>query len=260
MFRWNPADYADQSAAQLAWAKELLKRLKPVGTEAILDFGCGDGKITAEIAGAVPGGFVLGVDSSPEMIAHAVATHRAPNLEFHCADAKALNPGRNFDIVFSNACLHWVDDWQAVFNSIARWLDPGGRLFVSCGGKGNADEVLQAVKRVCAADSWRDYFRDFHFAWSFRDDKSADRWLRLAGFAPDRVELVPKDMTHDNPAGLAGWLRTTWMPYTHQVPEDRREVFIADVMAEYLSDRPPDTSGRTHVNMVRLEIEATRRE
>ncbi|HKA06250.1 MAG TPA: methyltransferase domain-containing protein [Gemmataceae bacterium] len=258
MFRWNPADYADQSAAQLAWAKELLQRLKPVGTEAILDFGCGDGKITAAIAEAVPRGLVLGVDSSPEMIAHAAATHRAPNLEFRWTDALSLEPRRTFDIVFSNACLHWVDDWQAVFNGVAKCLRPGGQLIVSCGGKGNADEVLQAVKRVCAAVPWREYFRDFQFGWSFRDDKSADRWLRQAGFVPDRVELVPKDMTHASPAGLAGWFRTTWMPYTHQVPEDRREAFIADVLAEYLTDRPPDAAGRTHVNMVRLEIEATR--
>jgi trans-aconitate methyltransferase len=259
MIRWNPADYADQSAAQLVWAKELLRRLKPAGTEAILDIGCGDGKITAEIAAAVPRGFVLGVDSSPEMIAHAVAAHRAANLEFRCVDARSLEPGRTFAIAFSNASLHWVDDWQSVFDSVARCLRPGGRLFVSCGGKGNADEVLQAARCVCAAEPWRDYFREFNFAWYFRDDRTADRMLRHAGFVPDRVELVPKDMTHEGPAGLAGWFRTTWMPYTHQVPEGRREAFIAAVLAEYFKDRPPDAAGRTHVNMVRLEIEATRR-
>ena len=259
MFRWNPADYADQSAAQLAWAQSLLQRLKPTGTESILDIGCGDGKVTAEIAAAVRGGFVIGVDSSAEMIAHAAARHRAPNLEFRCADARSLDLGRTFDIAFSNASLHWVDDWQAVFDSLTRCLKPGGRLIVSCGGKGNADEVLQAAERVCAAERWRPYFRDFNFAWCFHDDGTADRLLRQAGFIPDRLRLVPKDMTHDNPAGLAGWFRTTWMPYTHRVPEDRREAFIAAVVDEYLLVRPPDAAGRTHVDMIRLEIEATRR-
>jgi trans-aconitate 2-methyltransferase len=259
MIRWNPADYADQSAAQLSWAKALLQRLKPVGTESILDIGCGDGKVTAEIAAAVPGGSVLGVDSSAEMIAHAKATHRAPNLEFRCADARTLELGPTNDIAFSNASLHWVDDWQAVFDNLARCLKPGGRLVISCGGKGNADGVLHAAKRVCAAEPWREYFRDFTFSWYFHDDVTADRLLRLAGLVPDRVELVPKDMMHDGPEGLAGWFRTTWMPYTHQVPADRREAFIAAVVAEYLAVRPPDAAGRTHVDMVRLEIEATRR-
>jgi len=260
MFRWNPADYADQSAAQLAWAQSLLQRLKPTGTESILDIGCGDGKVTAEIAAAVRGGFVIGVDSSAEMIAHAAARHRAPNLEFRCADARSLHLDRSFDIVFSNASLHWVDDWQAVFKNLARCLRTGGRLIVSCGGKGNADEVLHAAERICATAPWRQYFRDFNFAWHFHDDVSADRLLRQAGFVPDRVELVLKDMTHDGPAGLAGWFRTTWMPYTHQVPEESREAFVATIVDGYLAGRPPDAEGRTHVAMVRLEIEATRRE
>ena len=259
MFRWNPADYADQSAAQLSWAKTLLQRLQPTGTEAILDIGCGDGKVTAEIAAAVPRGSVIGVDSSAEMIAHAAATHRAANLEFLCADARSLPFDRSFDIAFSNASLHWVDDWQAVFDNLARCVKPGGRLIISCGGHGNADGVMRAAERVCATEPWRAFFRDFNFAWHFHDDRTASGILRQAGFVPDRVELVPKDMTHDGAAGLAGWFRTTWMPYTHQVPEDRREAFIAAIVAEYLTVRAPDAAGRTHVSMVRLEIEATRR-
>ena len=66
---WNPHDYAKNSSAQLAWGRELISRITFVGSEAALDVGCGDGKITAEFARALPGGYVLGVDSSPEFIA-----------------------------------------------------------------------------------------------------------------------------------------------------------------------------------------------
>jgi hypothetical protein len=44
--------------------------------------------------------------------------------------------------------------------------------------------------------------------------------MRDAGLAAGRVELIPKDMTHDGRAGLAGWLRTTWMPYLQRLPAD----------------------------------------
>ena len=47
---WNPQDYAANSAAQLAWARELIAKLKLRGDEHILDVGCGDGKVTAELA------------------------------------------------------------------------------------------------------------------------------------------------------------------------------------------------------------------
>ena len=69
--RWNAADYAANSGVQQTWARELIARLKLRGDEHILDVGCGDGKVTAEIARAVPRGGVTGVDASAEMIAFA---------------------------------------------------------------------------------------------------------------------------------------------------------------------------------------------
>jgi len=71
---WNAAEYAANSAVQLSWAREVIARLHLQGQEHILDVGCGDGKITAELARAVPHGRVLGVDASPEMIAFAQKT------------------------------------------------------------------------------------------------------------------------------------------------------------------------------------------
>jgi trans-aconitate 2-methyltransferase len=69
--RWNAADYAANSAAQQIWARELIAQLRLRGDEHILDVGCGDGKVTAELARAVPKGSVTGIDASPEMIAFA---------------------------------------------------------------------------------------------------------------------------------------------------------------------------------------------
>ncbi|MGH7993983.1 MAG: class I SAM-dependent methyltransferase, partial [Limisphaerales bacterium] len=61
---WNAADYAAHSVVQQTWARELIARLKLRGGEHILDVGCGDGKVTAEIARAVSRGGVTGVDTS----------------------------------------------------------------------------------------------------------------------------------------------------------------------------------------------------
>ena len=55
--RWNAADYAANSAVQQTWARELIARLKLRGDEHVLDVGCGDGKVTAEIAQSVPRGW-----------------------------------------------------------------------------------------------------------------------------------------------------------------------------------------------------------
>ena len=64
-------------------------------------------------------------------------------------------------------------------------------------------------------------------------------------------------MVHEDKEGLKGWLRTTWFPYTDQLPESKRENFLNLVVDEYIQTHPVDAEGRTHVHMVRLEVEAS---
>ncbi len=55
-YRWNAEEYARNSAGQFQWALELMGKLALAGDEQILDIGCGDGKVTAELARRVPRG------------------------------------------------------------------------------------------------------------------------------------------------------------------------------------------------------------
>lgn len=71
MHRWDPKAYEKSSSAQQRWAQELLSKISILGDERILDIGCGDGKITAEIASIVPSGSVTGIDNFLEMLSFA---------------------------------------------------------------------------------------------------------------------------------------------------------------------------------------------
>ncbi|HEY9910167.1 MAG TPA: class I SAM-dependent methyltransferase [Thermosynechococcaceae cyanobacterium] len=162
---WNPEDYARNSEAQLKWAQELRSGLHLKGNESVLDVGCGDGKITADFAAALAQGKVIGVDSSPEMIAYAQRTYptsQFPNLTFTCGDARSLTFEPEFDLVFSNATLHWVDNHRAFLQGANHALQLGGRLIISCGGEGNAAGVLQIFSAVTAQEPWKAYFDGFH--------------------------------------------------------------------------------------------------
>ncbi|MEM8718716.1 MAG: hypothetical protein AAGE84_05340 [Cyanobacteria bacterium P01_G01_bin.39] len=83
-------------------------------------------------------------------------------------------------------------------------------------------------------------------------------WLKQSGFAINRLELVPKDMTHEEESGLAGWIRTTWMPFTQCIPEALRANFVAQFVKLYLAPNPLNHQGLTHVGMVRLEVDASK--
>ncbi|HEY1490928.1 MAG TPA: methyltransferase domain-containing protein [Verrucomicrobiae bacterium] len=260
---WSAEDYASNSVVQQTWARELIAALKLRGDERILDVGCGDGKVTAEMARAVPNGSVVGVDASPQMIEFANKTFPASknaNLEFHVMDARKIQFVRKFDLVFSNAALHWVDDHQAFLRGAASVLRTGGRLMTSCGGKGNAQDVFLAVRPEMRLKRWREFFRKMEAPYFFHSPEEYKKWLPRFGFETRKVQLAPKDAPYPGPDGFAAWLRTTWLPYTQRVPEQMREEFINSIVQRYVARHPMDAKGLVYVRMIRLEIDAMKLE
>ena len=142
-------------------------------------------------------------------------------------------------------------------STASRCLRPGGRLIVSCGGKGNAQEVFVVLRGRMRVKRWRDYFRKVKAPYYFHRPEDYEGWLSRGGFRPERIVLSPKDTAFTR-GELAAWLRTTWLPYTQRVPISAREEFIADVVSRYLLKHAPDGMGRTHVRMVRLELDAVK--
>jgi trans-aconitate methyltransferase len=260
-FTWNAADYHRNSPAQYQWAQELIEKLRLSGDERVLDIGCGDGKVTAEIARRLPEGCVTGVDSSPEMIRFArdhFPQTEYPNLSFVQMDARALSFKEEFDLVFSNSALHWIIDHKPVLAGIKRSLRPGGKLLIRMGGKGNAEQVFGVLEGMLGKPRWSKYFNDFFFIYSFFDSADYRLLLTEAGFESIRVDLIPKDMTYPSREDFAAWIRTTWLPWMARLPEGERTGFINALTDEYLVMIPVGTDRLIHVHMVRLDAEATK--
>lgn len=256
---WNADDYASQSSAQFKWAHEMIETMSIAKDSTILDIGCGDGKITAYLSEKTPEGYVVGIDASQVMITKAktsFANQEHPNLVFQKMDAQQLNFDNEFELVFSNSALHWIKDHTSVLKGIYNALKPGGKTFLKFGGKGTLDSFQPMIDSMLNSPKWAPYFNSFVSAWGFFDDKTYSKWLKDNGLTPISVKLVPSDMTHNNRNGLEGWVRTTWHPYLSLIPENLKNDFITELVDRYLEKYPVDSEGRSHVDMVRLEIEA----
>lgn len=259
IYNWNAKDYERNSQAQQKWASELIANLNLKGMEDVLDLGCGDGKVTAEIARLVGNGSVVGIDNSRQMIDLAKEKYpedRHSNLSFQTMDASGLSFEDCFDVVFSNAVLHWVKDHKPVIECLYKSLRAGGKILLRMGGKGDAEGIISAINDVKASNQWAQYFTEFEFPYNFVGIDETQMLLKDSGFSINRVELIPKDMTHDGKSGLEGWIRTTWLPYTERIPKEKREAFIEAVASNYLNKVPLGADGKAHVAMVLIEVEA----
>ena len=254
---WNAKDYARNSAGQARFAHELIDRLALRAGQSVLDIGCGDGKITREIARLVYPAQVVGIDSSAAMITFADNNHRTNNLNFFHMDAMAIDLTESFDVAFSNAVLHWVPDHIAVLRGVKRVLKPGGKILFQMGGAGNAADIIRVINEVTQQKSWREYFVDFKLPYYFYDISDYENFLSQGDFKKIRIELLDKEMQFENPEGLQGWLRSAWFPVTDCVPEERRQNLLSEIVSAYCQSCSIGMAkGSITVAMKRLEVEA----
>jgi trans-aconitate methyltransferase len=262
MYTWYAEDYYENSSEQQKWGFELLDKLSLQGNERVLDLGCGDGRITAQIARRVPLGSVLGFDKSKSMITFACnhfPEEHFPNLAFSVNDARNMDFDQEFDMVFSNAVLHWIHEPMVVLRGIKRSLKPGGRVVAQMGGKGNAAEILSVLDGIVTSKQWSGYFAGLTAPYAFFDAAEYSGWLGQAGLTVIRIESILKYMNHGGKEGLSAWIRTTWLPYTTRVPEGLRSAFIDEVVERYIAAQGLGAHNAIPVKMVRLEFEAESR-
>src|SRR6202163_178425 len=126
---WDAHKYSTNSAVQYRIAMAVLAEHTFNGDEAVLDVGCGDGKITHQLALRVPKGRVVGIDSSESMIRFAKETHAVQaTLSFELKDVTNLRYKNEFDVAVSTFCLQWVREKLTAFRGVRNSLRPGGKM------------------------------------------------------------------------------------------------------------------------------------
>jgi trans-aconitate methyltransferase/RimJ/RimL family protein N-acetyltransferase len=254
--QWDASDYARNSQGQFGWAMSNLDKLKLQPGERVLDVGCGDGKITADVARRVPEGSVTGIDRSETMIGLAYRSVHRSNVEFRVLDAQALDYTDEFDAVFSNSAIHWMPDQFAVVQGIARALKPAGRIFLSMGGRGTAALPRRVLEDLKRESRWAQALAGAMSPHHFKGPEDYVRWTAQAGLRADRIDLVEKPMRLANAGALEGWLRTTWMTYTERIPEIDRAEFVQEWARRVAAACTLADDGALLMPMVNLEIEA----
>jgi trans-aconitate methyltransferase len=243
---WSAADYARNAGFVPALGGPVVDLLDPRPGERILDLGCGDGVLTAEIAAR--GATVVGLDSSPELLAAA----RGRGLDVRLGDGERLEFVARFDAVFSNAALHWMCDQEAVVAGVRRALVPGGRFVGEFGGHGN---VAAIVTGLIAALSQHGIDGAARMPWVFPTAAEFAALLVGQGFEVATIALVPRPTPL--PTGLVGWLGSFANPFLGGLDAAERAEALATVEA-LTAPSLRDRSGNWTADYVRLRFAAKR--
>jgi len=217
---WNPTSYAENAAFVPTLGAGVLDWLSPQPGERILDLGCGDGQLTAKIAAS--GAKVVGVDASPAMVEAA----QARGLDARVCNAESLPFSSEFDAVFSNAALHWVQNQDAMIAGVKRSLKPSGRFVAEMGGHGNIAAIRVALMAVlerhgCAGlEDGVNYYP--------APDAYTER-LESHGFTIEEMQLIPRPTPL--PTGMRTWLTTFRSGVLERVPESLRDTIIDETVA-----------------------------
>jgi trans-aconitate 2-methyltransferase len=148
---WNPNLYLKFSDQRARPAADLIAQIRLENPRRIIDLGCGTGNSTEQLHHRWPEAEITGLDSSPEMLRQARLGH--PDWNWIESPIQAWRPEGSYDVVFSNAALHWVADHESVFPRLLSFVSPGGVLAVQMPNN-FLSPAHQGMKKVAQDPCW----------------------------------------------------------------------------------------------------------
>ncbi|MHB8625430.1 MAG: methyltransferase domain-containing protein [Aggregatilineales bacterium] len=220
---WNPTVYEKFKAQRAAPFEDLLVMIEPRAGLNVIDLGCGTGELTRRLADALPGSTVLGVDNSPEMLARTAEFVR-PGLHFEIGNLEAVDG--QYDLVFSHAAIHWLDNHETLIPHLLSMVQPGGQLAVQLpSNHGHRTHVL--IREIAAEAP----FKTALGGWSRQSSVlAADQYAELLYTNGGRnLNVFEKVYPHvlENADALADWTSgTALVPYFERLPEAMHDPFM----------------------------------
>lgn len=220
---WDPDCYHKFRSERFAPFEDLMGLIKVREGLQVIDLGCGTGELTGQLAEALPGSTVVGIDNSPEMLERAEEFAR-PGLIFEQGSIETV--GGEWDLVFSHAAIQWVDDHYALIARLLALVRAGGQLAVQT--PSNHGHVTHRLITQIAGE---EPFRSALDGWVrlspvLQVDAYAELLYKHGGRELTVFEKVYPHVL-DGPDALADWTSgTALVPYFERLPEDLRELFM----------------------------------
>jgi trans-aconitate 2-methyltransferase len=245
LLEWDAATYDSLPLPHERWGAGVIERLGLRGDETVVDLGCGTGRDTERLLDELPGGRVVAVDGSVQMLDRLRERlgSRLDRVGVVQADlTKPFPESVRGNAVMSVATFHWVPDHTALFRRVAGALPADGRFEAEFGGQGNIAGFLQAVERAGGPKD--------ESPWEFASREETTEALLAAGFQDVHVRLVEDPAVLERGPQLESFIATVMLAamLRDMTPDEGRE----------LVRRTADELPEPVIDYVRMQVTATR--
>lgn len=253
-FEFDGEKYKEASSHQKEWGKKLISELALKGDEKVLDLGCGDGALATQLAQRVPDGFVLGIDASKGMIDAALKACDRNNLRFELMDINDIDFVNEFNVVFSNATLHWIKDHKRLLANVYRSLKNDGVARLNFAGEGNCSCFFRVVKEVMAESSYAGCFTDFEWPWYMPKVEEYGTVVEQFPFKEKLVWGENADKYFPNVEAMVKWVeQPSLVPFLVCVGKKHR-VSFRDAVVERMIDETVQADGTCFETFRRINM------
>jgi SAM-dependent methyltransferase len=198
--------YEQAGILQFHHGKFLIGPLALKAGDHVLDIGAGTGRLTefaAELVG--PAGRVIGIDPLEYRIAIA-RLRQSKTLTFETGRAEDLSrfDDGEFDAVYLNSVLHWIEDKTQALKEINRVLKPGGRLGLNVQDPARPHESRALLREAIQQVGFGDRHAESHPVLGVSDGE-LKALLTGAGFIEYRSDLRSLLEVHRDADSLLRW-------------------------------------------------------
>ncbi len=219
---WNPDKYLKFKNERFFPFLDLSSLInKREGINAI-DLGCGSGELTEKLCDLLPNSQILGIDSSPEMLKNASKLIQA-NLRFELRKIEDFEG--TWDLIFSNAALHWIDNHETLFPNLLKALNQGGQMVAQfpSGHRNAAHKLLTAISESepfkSGLNGWKWVFPVLSI------EEYAELLFQSGGQEITVYDKVFSYVLTDYKAVYDFTSSTSMLPYLKHLPDELREDF-----------------------------------
>ncbi len=253
---WNARLYLQFEDERTRPARDLVAQIPLEAAQRVVDLGCGPGNSTEILAHRYPEAEVIGIDTSPDMLA--VARKRLPHNTFIEADVATFTLPEPADVILANAVLQWVPDHARLLPHLMAQLAPGGVLAVQM--PDNLNEPTHVGMRAVAAEGpWAAALAGAAAARTILP--SPAYYYDLLSIHAVQVDVWRTVYHHPlaNPAAVVEWMKGTGLrPFLDLLEPAQKPDFLAAYEARLARDFPPRADGRVLLAFPRLFLVARR--